>query len=102
MALKGGVMPGWIVFLVYAAAFFFAVWLDYYFERVHWYWRVFALALAFAIGLTPPSPRLTGPEFDLAVGAAFTLLFTWGICEMFFRLFHIPHHAPHHAFSRHA
>jgi hypothetical protein len=45
---------------------------------------------------------LTGPEFDLTVGAVFTLLFTWGICEAFFRLFHIPHHAPHQAFTRHA
>jgi hypothetical protein len=94
-------MPGWIVFLVYAAAFFLATWLDYYFPRVHWYWRVVAIALALAIGLTPPSPRLNGPEFDLIVGAVFTLLFVWGISEVFFRLFHLPHHAlQHHAWER--
>jgi len=91
-----------IVFLVYAAALLFAVWLDYCFPRVHWYWRVVAVGLAFTIGLTPPSPRFTGPEFDLAIGAAFTLLFVWGICEMFFRLFHIPHHSQQHVASRHA
>lgn len=91
-------MPGWIVLLVYAAAFSLATWADYYFPRVHWYWRVFAVALALAIGLTPPSPRLTGPEFDLAVGAVFTLLFVWGISEAIFRLFHLPHHSvQHHA-----
>jgi len=95
-------MPGWIVFLVYAAAFFFAAWLDYYFPRVHWSWRVAAVVLALAIGLTPPPPRLTGPGFDLAVGAVFTLLFVWGISEAFFRLFHIPHHSPHHVAARHA
>jgi hypothetical protein len=93
-------MPGWIVFLVYAAAFFLAAWLDYYFTRVHWYWRVFAVALALAIGLTPPSPRLNGPESDLIIGAVFTLLFVWGICEGFFRLLHIPHHTPHQTAAR--
>ncbi len=86
-------MPGWLVFLVYAAAFSLAVWVDYEFPRVGWYWRVVAVAVALAIGLTPPPPSLAGPEFDLLVGAAFTFLFVWGICEMFFRLFHLPHHA---------
>ena len=95
-------MPAWLVFLVYAAAFFLAAWLDYYFPRVHWYWRVVAVALALAIGLTPPSPRLNGPEFDLAVGGVFTLLFVWGICEVFFHIFHVPHHAPHQVVSHHA
>lgn len=91
-------MPDWVVFVVYAAAFSLAVWLDYYFARVHWYWRAFAVGLALAIGLTPPSPSLNSPEFDLVVGAAFTLLFTWGVSEVFFRLFHLPHHAvAHHA-----
>ena len=85
-------MPGWLVFLVYAAAFAVAVWIDYEFPRAGWYWRVVALALALAIGLTPPPPQLAGPVFDLGVGAAFTILFAWGISEAFFRLFHLPHH----------
>lgn len=86
-------MPGWSVFLVYAAAFSLAVWIDYESPRPGWYWRVVAVAVALAIGLTPPPAQLAGPEFDLLVGAVFTLLFVWGISEAFFRLFHLPHHA---------
>jgi hypothetical protein len=95
-------MPGWIVFLVYAAAFCSAAWLGYYFRRVHWSWRVAALALAFSIGLTPPSPRLTGPEFDLGCGTVFTLLFVWGISGVFIRLFHNRQHTPHQVATHHA
>ena len=101
-------MPGWLVLLVYAAAFLLAVYLDYRFERVGWYWRVVAVALAFAIGLTPPPARYVGPGFDLTVGAVFTLLFVWGIAEAFFRLFHLPHyhgvhwHGVHWSAGRHA
>ncbi len=94
-------MSGWIVFLVYAAAFSLAVWLDYYFPRVHWGWRVAALLLAISLGFTPPSPSWTGPEFDLAVGAVFTLLFMWGLSEAFFRVFHIPHHLSRRTSTHH-
>jgi hypothetical protein len=85
-------MPSWLVFLVYAAAFFLAVWVDYEFSRVGWYWRVVAVLVAVAIGLTPPPPQFSGSGFDLVVGAVFTFLFVWGISEAFFRLFHLPHH----------
>ncbi len=86
-------MPGWLVFLVYGVAFFLAVWMDYEFPRVGWYWRVVAMMVALAIGLTPPPPQFAGSGFDLSVGAIFTFLFAWGVSEALFRLFHLPHHS---------
>lgn len=91
-------MPGVVVFLVYAAAFALAVWLDYELPKIGWYWHVVAVLVALAIGLTPMPMQLAGPEFELLVGALFAFLFIWGISEAFFRLFHLPHHvARHHA-----
>jgi hypothetical protein len=91
-------MSAWMVLLAYAAAFGLAVLLDYLFPRVAWHWRVLAVLVALALGMTPPGAQLEGPEFDLVVGSAITLLLVWGISEVFFRLFHLPHaeHATMH------
>jgi hypothetical protein len=93
-------MSAWWVLLVYGAAFALAVALDYLFPRVSWPWRVVAVLLALALGLTPPGPQLEGPAFDLAVGGCITFLLAWGISELFFRLFHLPH--AQRAMHRHA
>jgi hypothetical protein len=85
-------MPTWLVFLVYGLAFSLAVYMDYRFPRIGWHWRAVAICFALAIGFTPPSAALNGPEFDLLVGSVFTFLFVWGISEAFFRLFRLPHH----------
>lgn len=89
-------LTGLVASAVYAAVFLLAVFMLYWFRPVRWYWHVAAVAAAFAIGFMPPMAQWSGPVFDLLIGAAFTLLFVWGVGELFFRLLHLQHHEPHH------
>jgi hypothetical protein len=77
---------------VYAAAVALAIFLDWRFGKIRWYWHVLAVALALGIGFMRPIEGLAGPRFDLAAGALFTFLFVWGVSEVFFKVFRLPHH----------
>lgn len=79
----------WII-LAYGLAFALAIILLRFFhgQHCHWYWHVAAIALAFAIGLTPPPEGWAGPHLDLAVGSAFVFLIMWGAAAPLFRVHH--------------
>jgi hypothetical protein len=78
--------------VIYCVALVLAIFLDWRFGRIRWYWHVGAVALAIAVGFMRPLEGLAGPKFDLAIGATFTFLFVWGVSEVFFKAFRLPHH----------
>lgn len=75
---------GW-VFLAYGASVAVSLLLLWRFRARPWYWHVFSVLLAFAIGLAPPVPSLSSPQWDLAIGSVFTFLFLWGAAAPLFR-----------------
>ena len=85
-------LSGVLATLIYAVVFLAAVFLLYWFRPVRWYWHIAAITAAFGIGLAPPLAQWNGPIFDLLMGATFTLLFVWGIGELFFKMLHLHHH----------
>jgi hypothetical protein len=80
------------VVVVYSVALALAIFLDWRFGKIRWYWHVAAIALALTLGFMRPLEGLAGPKWDIAVGALFTFLFVWGISEFFFKVLRIPHH----------
>lgn len=87
-------MSSLYVLLAYACAFGLASFLLYWFGHTLWQWHAAAVGLALIIGIMPPLSR--GPLYDLAIGSAFILAFTWGAGGAFVSHAHRPHH-PRHA-----
>jgi len=89
-------MPTAIVFAVYGCATFLALFLLYQFRATHWYLHALSLAIALVIGLMPIPAAWHVPVIELMFGAAFLLLFLWGICAPLF-----PGHNHHHGSRAH-
>jgi hypothetical protein len=75
---------GW-VFLAYGASVAVSLYLLWHFHAQSWYWHVLSVLVAFAIGLAPPLPGISGSQWDLAIGSVFTFLFLWGVAAPLFR-----------------
>lgn len=84
----------WAV-LVYLLAFGLPIWLLYHFHSAPWYWHVLALLAAVAMGFFQTPPQWQSQAFDLAFGAVFILLATWGIGGLLAFRWHGPHHEKH-------
>ena len=81
----------WAV-LIYAVAIGIPLLVLYLYGSAHWYWHVFAILAALAVGLIPPPLQLQGVTFDVLYGFAFIFLMVWGIGGIVvFR----PHHPKH-------
>jgi uncharacterized membrane protein YphA (DoxX/SURF4 family) len=81
-----------VVFLSYLAALLVAVYLLWRFSHVRWFWHLFAVAAALAIGLMPPIPQSYGATYDIVIGSAFLFLLMWGAGEPLYRVMHLPRH----------
>jgi hypothetical protein len=77
----------WVV-LCYGVAAVLAFLLLYRFEPIRWFWHVFGVAAAVAIGLAHLPPPWTTPSGTLAVGSLFLFLILWGSLFPLFRTFH--------------
>ena len=77
-------MPKWMVFSAYGSAVILALLLLFFFRRKGWYLHLFALLLAFGVGLTPLPQQWQGPMLDLVVGSLFLFLFFWGVSAPIF------------------
>ncbi|MBZ5728523.1 MAG: hypothetical protein LAP87_26515 [Acidobacteriia bacterium] len=65
--------------LVYLLALGAPIWLLHHLKPCAWYWHVFAIVVALALGLVPMPPQFSAAGFDLAFGAAVIFLLVWGI-----------------------
>jgi hypothetical protein len=85
-----------MVFLVYGSAAVLALALLFFFHA-NWYWHVFSVGVALAIGLMPPAmipvPATWGATRDILLGAVFVFLVVWGIGAPLFRRHHQAQHA---------
>lgn len=85
-------MSGFVVFLSYLAALIVAVYMLWRFSHVQWFWHIFAVAAALAIGLMPPLPQSASGAYDMLIGCAFLFLLMWGAGEPLFKVLHLPRH----------
>ncbi len=83
-------MSSSFVLLAYVGAFLFAVVCMYLIGHVRWYWHAAAIVVALGLGLMPPVQGWQGPQFDMIVGSAFILLFTWGVGQPIYDALNLP------------
>ncbi|MBM3811886.1 MAG: hypothetical protein FJW20_09650 [Acidimicrobiia bacterium] len=86
----------WIL-LAYGGSLFLSIALLLWLHPRAWYWHLLSLTAALALGFIPIPPSIgSGPDFDLIVGFAFTLLFVWGAGGLAAPLFLHRHHEHEH------
>lgn len=81
--------------VAYLAALAVTVLLLRHFGSAHWSWHVLAILAALGLGMMPAPDSLQGPGVDMAFGAIFILLMSWGIGGMV--VFRPHHHRQKHA-----
>jgi len=87
-------MSSGIVMAAYGCAAVLPFVLLYYFGTRAWYWHVLSVCVAIALALVPIPVQWSGPGVDLAIGAACTFLFLWGVAAPLPHGTHHPHSRP--------
>ena len=72
-------MSATLVAVCYGSAAILSLGFLWYFGVKHWYWHVFSLVAALALGLARLPDPFNQPTYTLGVGWVFTFLFLWGV-----------------------
>ena len=91
-------MSSALVVLIYLTALGLPILLLYRFHALAWYWHLFAIAAALALGFVPTPAEWKTPAFDVAFGFCFILLMVWGVGGLVM----FPRHHDHHQWHHHA
>jgi hypothetical protein len=94
-------MSSLVAFLAYGLAVALAFYLNSGSHRLRWYWHLGSVVCALGLGFTHFPPDWAGPAFDIAIGSAFVLLFTFGLVGLITRVF-VAHEEDRHARHHHA